>query len=434
MQWPLGVRALEPGPPPSHSAYSIAPKSTMFHEQPAASWRDDGTTSNALYYNQPSSTSDPFLHSYPPLSTHELPCQRAISRTSVLSPTSSFKALNLQTAPQVSHIITVSASIQAEPAAAIQMIPYASELQSPVSAYPSAADFDSDHSFVLSSDAILDEMRLYSERHITEALVTHGSKTPVPTNPHPTCSTFLNEPNEPTESPTALTPLDPDAFGWNLSCELYDWIFQVLYPKQRTNKEKSAPYGQCWFCSAVSKHAGSLQQHLIVLHRQRLARKVRTGREFNGLLALGFVVAQMESEFKNKTSGDLEQTRNEWLCFKELLTLSPLSNETLQLRAFPMLTRKLNEFCLQELWIGVSCPHCGTWATRRVALKEHTLVCAGRKSVGALKSSVSPHTPVLQLTDSGRAARPARGPRRKRSHRAEVIPETSHATPRAPLV
>lgn len=216
----------------------------------------------------------------------------------------------------------------------------------------------------------------------------------------------------------SVMPLDPDHPDWTLSHEAYEWIFAVLYPKRRIDKEKSTPSGRCWLCSSVSKHAGSLQQHLITIHRQRLARKIRAGQPFNQTLALGFVAAHLESQYGKEPTEDHNLTINECEGFRALLTLGPLSDKSLGAYTdwFPTLLQKLHELCLEESWIGVKCPDCGTWATRRVALKEHASVCAGRTPTAVTKSGFSPSldllppsVPDLRLTDSGLAARPSRG-------------------------
>lgn len=201
----------------------------------------------------------------------------------------------------------------------------------------------------------------------------------------------------------------------SMSLDIYEWMFAVLYPKRRSNKTKSTPSGQCRFCPSVSKHAGSLQQHLIVIHRQRIARKVRANQEINSLFALAFVVAQLEAEPVEDHA--IDSVAAEYGHFMALLAVGPVSNEHISPDTFPLLMGKLEEFSLRESWIGVSCPSCGTWVTRRSAMREHAAVCTGAAladpAPGSYSDAIDPHVPSMRLTASGRAARPSRESARK---------------------
>lgn len=186
------------------------------------------------------------------------------------------------------------------------------------------------------------------------------------------------------------------------------WIFAVMYPKRRPNKKEPTPSGQCRLCPSVSKRPGILQQHLTVLHRQRLARKVLAGHQYNAVLAFAFVVAQLESYTGVESEGDL--TRHECSRFKDLIGRHPLGQDRLHLDEFPLLYQQLAEFSARDSWMGVRCKFCGMLATRPVALAEHANVCAG-----ANRASQSDDTgvdnPTVKLKTSGRVARPSRATR-----------------------
>lgn len=237
-----------------------------------------------------------------------------------------------------------------------------------------------------------------------------------------------------TDASRPITPLDPDDPNWKMSKDKYEWLFAVLYPKRRSNKGQNAPSGQCWLCHSVSKRAGSLQQHLAVIHRQRLARKVRAGRQYNHLLALAFVIAQVEAEERSISGKGYNLSASECDRFQVLLALGPISKETLPTNLFPTLFQRLMEFCFRESWVGVSCLKCGTWATRRVAMKEHALICPGPPETHSSSASPSPRldlpiVPTLRLTQSGQAARPSRGRSlRRRRLGTKVISNTQDIT------
>lgn len=418
---------------PEHLASHPISTSWWLQGQPNVWWMSDPLTPNQAHYSAPSSIPPP-LH---PPSPYSLPYYASSygsnTQTNIFpTPFSQPRDAQLNTRP-----VDAASPFdlrQLEHPVAIDLASDGSETQTPISTamqyrYPRAPEANDPYLFVHSFDTAHEGTQGDPPRRPVE---TSFSATPFPENSLPQdLSPILTplEVPEPNKMVRPIVPLDPDDPNWNLSLELYEWIFSVLYPKRRRNKEANAPSGPCRFCSTVSKHAGSLQQHLIVLHRQRLARKVHTGWEFNRLLALGFAVAEMESEPRKISRGDLDSTAEETHRFRDLLTLGPLSKETIDMDAFPILTERLTEFCHRESWIGVNCPNCGTWATRRVALKEHALVCTGKNSASGLRSSVpslsssAPSvTPALRLTNSGRAARPSRGsPRRARGHSVHSV-------------
>src|ERR1700733_354844 len=190
-------------------------------------------------------------------------------------------------------------------------------------------------------------------------------------HPDRTCHGHSTSAHNPTNAPypdPALT-LDAEDPQWKLSLDTFMWIFAVMYPKRRPNKKEPTPSGQCRLCPSISRRPGILQQHLTVLHRQRLARKVLAGHQYNAVLALAFVVAQLDSYTGVESEGDLtccERSR-----FKDLIERHPLGQDRLDLNEFPLLYQQLTEFSARDSWMGVKCKYCGMWATRAVALVEH---------------------------------------------------------------
>jgi hypothetical protein len=199
----------------------------------------------------------------------------------------------------------------------------------------------------------------------------------------------------------------PEHPEWTLTSELYQWIFAVLYPKKRLNKKIPTPTGACRLCRSDCKRPGILQQHLRVLHRQRLARRALAGQSYNVELALTFVVADVRSTSRQLDSTPLVAECDEFL----RLVDCPGGLGSLPSDKLPLLRWKLAELIQGEDWIGVQCKGCGMWATRQVALNEHTAVCVGKKQsdLGANAESSTHHQ--LRFTPSGLAARP---PRRQR--------------------
>jgi hypothetical protein len=183
---------------------------------------------------------------------------------------------------------------------------------------------------------------------------------------------------------SADTPLTVDHPNWRLTKEIYDWMVATLDPKKRPNKKTPAPSGQCKLCTSVCKRSGTLQQHIIILHRQKLARRATAGQRYHLELALAFVVAQMRSD-QGGASPDPECIQ-----FTELLARHPEGLPPLAPNEFPGLRGKLMEFCREERWIGVKCGHCGMMMSRRTALEEHLPMCPGRKS----RRASEPSTPT----------------------------------------
>ena len=197
----------------------------------------------------------------------------------------------------------------------------------------------------------------------------------------------------------ATTSAPCDGSHRNLTVDLYNWMFSVLYPKLRSDKTVPTPSGQCLLCDAFCKRPGILRQHVTIIHRQRMARKVIIGQRYWTELALAFVVAQLEV-----TSHKDAPILAEMDVFKKSLIvgLAPLS-----MNDFPMLSEKLVEFCAESSWVGVKCEWCGTWLTRPVALADHASLCAKR-----LEAPAETNVPIeqpLRLTAKGLAARPTRG-------------------------
>ena len=221
---------------------------------------------------------------------------------------------------------------------------------------------------------------------------------------HGHCTSSHDRPPSTPPDPPALS-LDAEDPQWKLSLDTYGWIFAVMYPKRRPNKKEPTPSGPCRLCPSISRRPGILQQHLTVLHRQRIARKVLAGHQYNAVLALAFVVAQLESHPDAEHEADA--TCCERVRFKDLIARHPLGPDRLNLDEFPLLSQKLSEFSARDSWMGVRCKHCGMLATRSVALAEHANVCAGAKRVSQSNGTVVDR-PTVKLTSSGRAARPSR--------------------------
>lgn len=184
---------------------------------------------------------------------------------------------------------------------------------------------------------------------------------------------------------SADAPLTVEHPNWRLTKEIYDWMVATLDPKKRPNKKTPAPSGQCKLCTSICKRSGTLQQHIIILHRQKLARRATAGgQRYNIELALAFVVAQMRSD---QGGASLDP---ECIQFTELLARHPEGLPPFGPNEFPGLQEKLMEFCREERWIGVKCGHCGMMMSRRTALEEHLPMCPGRKS----RRASEPSTPT----------------------------------------
>ena len=216
-----------------------------------------------------------------------------------------------------------------------------------------------------------------------------------------------------TEPPTQLPPqaeggrnlasTDPD---WRLTLDTYEWLFAVMYPKRRPDKTKPTPSGPCQLCDSTCKRAGILQQHLTILHRQRIARKHLAGNCYNLQLAFAFVVAQVLCDVV--MSAQMDAVYRESWAFLGILKSNPASLYPLQASAFPSLHQKLGEFSRLESWVGVRCQDCGMWATRRVALEEHAAICTRTGREAESPSLVISFKEPLRLTTGGLAARPNR--------------------------
>ena len=207
-----------------------------------------------------------------------------------------------------------------------------------------------------------------------------------------------------TEGGRILTSTDPD---WRLTLDTYNWLFAVMYPKRRPDKTKPTPSGSCQLCDSTCKRAGILQQHLTILHRQRIARKYLAGNCCNLQLAFAFVVAQVLCDVVK--SAQMDPVYRESRAFLGILKSNPTSLYPLQASDFPSLYQKLGEFSRLESWVGVQCVDCGMWATRRVALEEHAAICTGtRRGAESPSLEISSKVPI-RLTASGLAARPNRG-------------------------
>jgi len=204
-----------------------------------------------------------------------------------------------------------------------------------------------------------------------------------------------------TEAAGNLASTTPDR---HLTLDTYEWLFAVMYPKRRPDKKKPTPLGQCRLCNSTCKRAGILQQHVTILHRQRLARKHLAGKPYDLQLALAFVVAQVLGVVANAQTDAVQESQ----VFLAMLKSNSEGLDPLMCDVFPSLLQKLDKFSRLESWVGVQCQSCGMWATRPVALEEHSTICTGTRQVEVSRSTNGPTEP-LRLTASGLAARPNRG-------------------------
>ena len=192
-----------------------------------------------------------------------------------------------------------------------------------------------------------------------------------------------------------------------LTLDTFEWLFAVMYPKRRPDKKKPTPSGPCQLCDSTCKRAGILQQHVTILHRQRLARKHLAGNPYDLQLALAFVVAQVLCEVV--VNAHIDAVHQESQTFLAALRDNPAGLDSLVPSTFPSLYRKLDEFSRLESWVGVRCQHCGMWATRPVALEEHAAICSGAGQTSVSPNSETGSKEPIRLTASGLAARPNRG-------------------------
>ena len=117
--------------------------------------------------------------------------------------------------------------------------------------------------------------------------------------------------------------------------------FAVMYPKRRPDKKKPTPTGPCLLCDSICKRPGILQQHVTVIHRQRLARKRLAGQPFDVGLALAFVVAELSCSADPQNDG----VSHEYHSFLGELKNSRAGLEPLKPDAYIFLRQKLDEFC-----------------------------------------------------------------------------------------
>jgi hypothetical protein len=162
--------------------------------------------------------------------------------------------------------------------------------------------------------------------------------------------------------------------GWTLNEELYNWLFAVLYPKQRPNrKAEPAPSGRCKMCPTVCGRTGSLQQHVQVIHRQRIARKFNNTKTHCRELAFAFLVAHLEAS-PCVIDGALRQESERYLC--RLRTCPPSGLVLTDSDEFPLLERELSDVIRWSDWLGVKCERCNLWLTKTSGLREHRYSCA----------------------------------------------------------
>jgi len=192
-----------------------------------------------------------------------------------------------------------------------------------------------------------------------------------------------------------------------LTLDTFQWLFAVMYPKRRPDKKKPTPSGPCQLCDSTCKRAGILQQHVTILHRQRLARKHLAGKPYDLQLALAFVVAQVLCEAA--VNAHIDAVHQESQAFLAALRDNPTGLDPLVPSTFPSLRQKLDEFSRLESWVGVRCQDCGMWATRPVALEEHAAICSGAERTPVLPDLENVSKAPIRLTASGLAARPNRG-------------------------
>jgi len=256
-----------------------------------------------------------------------------------------------------------------------------------------------------------------SELNQAAGIVSHLAYTP-PSQTHPATYTYqtntLNTPN--TSNITMKSPISDDEAtmlvsthpDWRLTPGIYEWLFAVMHPKRRPNKRVPTPTGPCLLCGSICKRPGILQQHLTVIHRQRLSRKHLARQSFNVELALAFVVAELSSGANVENDSVLQECRS----FFGALKSGPTGLEPVEADAYLLLRQKFDEYCQLQSWVGVQCEACGMWATRPAALEEHRLICVGagqtEHTSGPSDEATNPHQP-LRLTASGLAARPMRG-------------------------
>jgi hypothetical protein len=163
-----------------------------------------------------------------------------------------------------------------------------------------------------------------------------------------------------------------------------------MYPKRRPDKKKRTPSGQCRLCDSTCKRAGILQQHVTILHRQRLARKHLAGKPYDLKLALAFVVAQVLCGVANVQTDAVQESQ----AFLAILKSNPGGLNPPLPDVFPSLLRKLDDFSKLQSWVGIQCRFCGMWATRPVALEEHAAICTRTEQEAEPLRLTRPNRPI----------------------------------------
>jgi len=160
-----------------------------------------------------------------------------------------------------------------------------------------------------------------------------------------------------------------------LDLGLYNWLFAVLYPRQRPNrKDERAPIGKCKLCTTFCRRSGSLQQHVQIIHRQRIARKFKNKQPHSRALAFAFVVAHLQANLCS-TDG---VPRHEIDQFLNRLRACPPSGLVLtDSDEFPLLERELSDVISRSEWLGAKCERCGSWLAKTGGLREHRNSCVG---------------------------------------------------------
>ncbi|KAF8327141.1 uncharacterized protein EI90DRAFT_1818086 [Cantharellus anzutake] len=175
--------------------------------------------------------------------------------------------------------------------------------------------------------------------------------------------------------PCVNKPMD-----WHMTLDDFSWLASVLSPKRRPNKREPTPSGTCRFCDVICARAGSLQQHVVFQHRQRIARKYIGNDHYNQDLALAFTVLQLDadSEYEDMSNTDTnmggrrtteEATESE--VFRAALANGPVTS----MASYPHLVARFHRFCMAEKWRGVHCSACGMLVQRKLNLSEHQAKC-----------------------------------------------------------
>lgn len=156
---------------------------------------------------------------------------------------------------------------------------------------------------------------------------------------------------------------------------LYNWLLAVLYPRRRLNrKAEPTPSGRCRLCTTICRRPGSLQQHVQIIHRQRIARKFNNKQPHSRELAFAFVVAHLQAS-PCGIDGALRQESEQYLdCLR---TCPPSGLVLADSDGFPNLERVLSDVISGNGWLGAKCERCSLWLTKTSGLREHRNSCAG---------------------------------------------------------